>query len=132
MVGSALDQCVCIRKSDQTVLKDVFAPQRPPDRYREEFGVELVLRRKTILANARRGILKQIINQLDTSIFLLIEIVHGTAASGRPRSSCQSFGETGSGIKSALLEGIGHMPHHVAKDVIDAIDRAAARADCGK
>jgi len=38
----------------EKTLKEVFAAQSRPKKYRQKFGVELVLRQKTILANARQ------------------------------------------------------------------------------
>ena len=62
--------------------KEVFAPQSIRKTYRQEFGVELVLRQKTILANARqRLILKsRIITQAPryNALIPLIESIHGT------------------------------------------------------
>jgi len=133
-LGALMISAFASEKAIKQSLKDVFAPQRPPDGYREEFGVELVLRCKTILANARqRRILKpQIINQAPrySTLSLPIEILHGTADTlVSPDLHARALAKQAPASNLTLLEGIGHMPHHVAKkDVIDAIDRAAERA----
>ena len=63
-------------------LVEVFEPQEIPNGYRENVGVELVLKRKTIRSNARqRRFLKpQIIPMVQNygSLNLPVEIIHGT------------------------------------------------------
>ena len=103
----------------KTSLKEAFAPQSPSQTHRQEFGVELVLRKKTILANARqRRILKQqIIAQAPrySALTLPIEIIHGiedTVVS--PGVHAKALERGAQNAHLTFLEGIGHMPHHVA------------------
>ena len=66
----------------QASLKEVFTRQSPPQKYRQELGLGLVLRQKTILANAlqRRILEPQIIKQAPDypALTLPIEIINGT------------------------------------------------------
>jgi pimeloyl-ACP methyl ester carboxylesterase len=118
---------------DQT-LQSIFAPQAVPDGYGAYVGVGLTLRRKTLRANAdqRANILEEItaLAPRYPEITLPVELVHGTADTtvGTTIHS-DKLVDIIPGATLDRLDGIGHMPHHVAQDaVIAAIDRAAARA----
>ena len=81
-VGTLFISAFAPERLIQASLKEVFTPQSPPKKYGQEIGVELVLRQKTILANAlQRRILKpQIIEQAPDypALTLPIEIINGT------------------------------------------------------
>lgn len=118
---------------DQT-LDSIFAPQAVPVGYADYVGAGLTLRRKSLRANAdqRAGILAEI-EALHTqygNISVPTEIVHGTADATVGLSiHSEKLVRQIPGAALERLEGIGHMPHHVAEDqVVAAIDRAAARA----
>ena len=114
-------------------LDTIFSPQKPPLGYGTHIGAGLTLRRQTMQVNARhRANLKEELYALVPmypSLDLPTEIVHGDEdetvsvdihsiplARQIPRANLK------------ILEGIGHMPHHVAKDeVIGAVNRAAKR-----
>lgn len=115
-------------------IRSIFEPQHPPEGYGAHVGPGLTLRRISLRANAmQRANIKAEIEAMHTeygNVRVPTEIVHGTADT-----------TVGLSIHSALLvdqiedavltplDGIGHMPQHVAQsDVIAAIDRAAARA----
>lgn len=115
-------------------ISDVFPPQVPPDGYAEHVGAALTLRRISMRANAdqRAGLLGDIRAQVSDyeKITAPTEILHGTADTtvGLAIHS-EKLVKQIPGAALTRLDGIGHMPHHVAEDaVIAAIDRAAARA----
>jgi pimeloyl-ACP methyl ester carboxylesterase len=118
----------------ETAVKSVFDPQEPPEGYGDHIGAPLTLRRTTMRANAdqRANLLDEIEAQVGRygEISVPTEIVHGTADTTVGLSiHSEKLVRQIPGAVLTRLEGIGHMPHHVAEDaVIDAIDRAAARA----
>jgi pimeloyl-ACP methyl ester carboxylesterase len=118
----------------QQAISAVFEPQSPPDGYSDHFGAPLSLRRLSMRANAdqRANLLDEIKAQVAdyARISVPTEIVHGTADDtvGLPIHSEKLVAQI-QGAFLTRLEGIGHMPHHVAEDeIIAAIDRAAMRA----
>ena len=115
-------------------LVGVFAPQPVPTGYATGFGIPLTMSRARIRVNARhRAIISDEIDALHTrydEIEVPLEVLHGDADRTvylevhGPRMIADSRA-----ARLTVLEGIGHMPHHVAADaVIAGIDRAAARA----
>lgn len=118
---------------DQT-LRAIFAPQAVPDGYAVHVGPGLTLRRKTLRANAtQRANLLEEVRALEPHyprIAVPVELVHGSADTTVGLSiHSEKLVSRIPGATLDVLEGIGHMPHHVAQDaVIAAIDRAAARA----
>lgn len=115
-------------------LNGVFAPQSAPEGYAAHFGPGLSLRRATLRANtAQRVNLLGEISALSPrygEIAVPTEILHGTA------DTTVNFDIHSSllvdqipGARLTPLEGIGHMPQHVAvPQVVAAVDRAASRA----
>ncbi len=129
----ALTAWVPINKVEQA-LEEVFAPQQVPDGYAEHFGPGLTLRRKSLRANAaqRANLLEEIraLAPQYPRISVPTEIVHGTAdTTVHPGLHSENLARRIAGARVTWLEGIGHMPQHVAADdVVAAIDRAAQRA----
>lgn len=115
-------------------LKEIFAPQPISPGYADYAGIPLTLRRETLRANARQvsGLRPHIVEMSKRygEIKVPVEIVHGTADEVVPlRIHSEPLAGQISGAVLTRLDGIGHMPHHVAADeVIAAIDRAATRA----
>ncbi|TDK47497.1 alpha/beta hydrolase [Antarcticimicrobium luteum] len=115
-------------------LAAVFAPQPVPEGYSKHFGPGLTLRRESLRANAvQRATLLDEIRALAPHyprISVPTEIVHGTADSTvDPMLHSENLARRVPGARLTWLEGIGHMPQHVAApDVAAAIDRAARRA----
>ncbi|MCT8160405.1 alpha/beta fold hydrolase [Pseudoruegeria sp. SHC-113] len=117
-----------------TVLGNIFAPQDAPEGYQEFVGVGLTLRRGSLVANAEQvndllGHIKGI-QPFYPQISAPIEAVHGTADEIVPYAlHAEGLTERLTSANMTTLEGIGHMPHHVAPEaVVDAVDRAATRA----
>lgn len=115
-------------------LDAVFEPQEVPEGYRDGFGVALTMTRDRIRVNARhRALIDDEIEALHTrygAIEVPVEVLHGTADRivylqvHAPRFLADT-----DQARLTPLEGIGHMPHHVAPEaVVAGIDRAAARA----
>lgn len=112
----------------------VFLPQSAPRGYHAHIGAGLTLRRVSMRANAlqRANLLKEIEAQVPRygGITVPTEILHGDADT--TVSVAIHSDPLSRQIPDAVLtvlEGIGHMPHHVAPAEIDAaIDRAATRA----
>ncbi|WHZ33261.1 alpha/beta fold hydrolase [Sagittula sp. MA-2] len=119
----------------QGVVETVFDPQDMPPGYDRHIGAPLTIRRTALKANAlhRAGLLDQITElepRYDKLSVMPVELVHGTADD-----------TVGLGIHSepladrlpharlTVLEGVGHMPHHVREGaVVEAIRRAHERA----
>lgn len=135
--GASLPPLVTAFAGDQTIdraIESIFAPQAAPDDYAEYVGPGLTVRRRTLRANARqvntlRPHVVAMSRQYGT-LDLPVEIVHGTADDIVPLEvHARPLAGLAPGARLAVLDGIGHMPHHVAPEaVLDAIDRAAARA----
>ena len=115
-------------------VESVFDPQAMPRGYAQHIGAPLSLTRAALRANARhRATLKSEIRAMIPrydALDLPVEIVHGTADT--TVSIALHAEEMVAQVPTARLtrlEGIGHMPHHVAADdVAAAVDRAARRA----
>lgn len=121
------------RVVDGTV-SSIFAPQKMPDGYLEHFGDRMTLRRKTMRANAQQvnGLRPHIIEMSKRygSLNMPVEIVHGDADTIVPlQIHSLPLSQQIKGATLTVLEGIGHMPQHVAAPhVLDAIARATDRA----
>lgn len=115
-------------------IESIFAPQAAPEGYAHEVGAALVLRRFSMRANAqqvntlRPHIVKM--SQNYPGLEMPFEIVHGDADTIVPLDiHARPLSQQVRNANLTVLEGIGHMPHHVAPDAVEAaIDRAASRA----
>jgi pimeloyl-ACP methyl ester carboxylesterase len=118
----------------QPVARTVFAPQQAPTDYADRAAIELVLRPETFLANARdvAGLNAFVTRQAPryASIKAPTVIITGdrdTIVS--PDIHARAFAAKVPQSKLIVLEGVGHMPHHVAPDrVAAAIDEVATEA----
>ena len=119
----------------KSVISEIFEPQSAPAGYAEYIGASLTLRRSALRANARqRATLLDEISALAPrwdELDLPFEMVHGDADTTVGVSiHSEPLSRRLPNAHLTTLHGIGHMPHHVAQDVvIDAIDRAAERAN---
>ena len=115
-------------------LAEVFEPNEAPANYAAHIGPRLSLRLPSLRENAlqRRALLAEINAQVIhyPELTLPVEILHGTDDTIVPAAiHSEPLSRQLPGGELTLLEGIGHMPHHVAMPhIIDAIDRAAERA----
>lgn len=118
----------------ETALAGIFAPQPAPEGYGDYIGAGLTMRRESFRANAQQvnGLRPHVVamSQRYHTLNMPVEIVHGTADDVVPLDIHALPLSTQ--IPDAVLtqlDGIGHMPHHVAPDeVVAAIDRVAGRA----
>lgn len=122
---------------DDVVRKEVeavFAPQPAPKGYAHHFAARLSLRRAAMRINARmRKALHREIQDMYPrygDITVPVEIVHGTADDTVSHTlHSERLANDVANANLTLLDGVGHMPHHVAMaEVVAAVDRAAARA----
>ena len=115
-------------------VRSVFTPQDALEGYAEHLGIPLILRPAALMANARqRDTLKEDIRAIVpqyTALNLPVEIVHGDADPVVYHLiHSERLVEDVKDANLVVLEGMGHMPQHLAHDaVIAAIDRAATRA----
>jgi pimeloyl-ACP methyl ester carboxylesterase len=115
-------------------VRSAFTPQSALEGYGEHIGTPLILRPASLMANARqRATLKEDLRAIVpeyVNLNLPLEIVHGDAdpVVGLHYHATRLVQDV-KGANLVVLDGIGHMPQHLAHDeVIDAIDRAATRA----
>ena len=119
------------------VIASIFAPQAPPPGYADHIGVGISLRRETLRANARQvNSLRPHVVEMSArygELSLPVEIVHGDADTIVPLAiHSEKLAAQVAGARLTVLEGVGHMPHHVAADDVEAaVDRAVARARGG-
>jgi pimeloyl-ACP methyl ester carboxylesterase len=114
------------------VAAKVFAPQEAPADYAERAAIALVLRPESFLANARdvAGLHAFVTRQAPRYALIKAPIViitgdRDTVVS--PDIHARAFAAKVPQSKLIVLEGVGHMPHHVAPDqVVSAIDDIAA------
>jgi pimeloyl-ACP methyl ester carboxylesterase len=113
------------------VVGTVFAPQDAPADYADRAAIALVLRPQAFLANARdvAGLHAFVTRQapLYSRIKAPTVIITGdrdTVVS--PNIHARALAAALPNSKLVVLEGVGHMPHHVAPDrVVEAIDEVA-------
>jgi pimeloyl-ACP methyl ester carboxylesterase len=112
----------------------VFAPQSAPADYAARAAIALVLRPSNFIANARdlRGLSAFLTTQAPRYPAIKVPAIIITGdrdVSVTPRIHSFALVKQLPHAKLVVLEGVGHMPHHVATDrVIDAIEEIAAGA----
>lgn len=115
-------------------IDGVFAPQSAPPGYHAAIGAGLSLRRVSMRANAlhRAGLLAEVTQMQPRygEIDMPVELIHGDADTTVPLSiHSLPLSTQIPDANLRVLEGIGHMPHHSARDeTLAAIDRMAVRA----
>jgi pimeloyl-ACP methyl ester carboxylesterase len=115
----------------------VFAPQDAPTDYADRAAIALVLRPQTFLANARdvAGLHAFVTRQAPfyNRIKAPTVIITGdrdTVVS--PDIHARALAAKLPNSKLVVLDGVGHMPHHVSPDrVVAAIDEVAAESNNG-
>ena len=111
----------------------VFAPDPAPPGYADHIGARLTIRRDTMRRNARQvmGLKANLIAMEPNypALTLPVEILHGTADTTVPaRIHAIPLSDRLPNARLTLIEGAGHMPHHIHPDRLRAaIDRIAAR-----
>lgn len=117
-----------------SALDNIFAPQAVPNGYGDHIGAGLTLRRDSLRANARQitALRPQVVEMSKRyhTLNMPVEILHGEADTIVPLEvHSEPLSRQLPDATLTRMPGVGHMPHHVAPDmVIDAIHRAAQRA----
>lgn len=137
-IGSALVPplvpAVLPRDYVESTLQGVFKPNPVPDNYLSRAGVMMAIRAMTLRANNRQvNALRPHVVEMARdypSLTMPFEILHGTAdKTVYPEIHAEPLAALVGDAQVTLLNGIGHMPHHIVPDqVIAAIDRLAERA----
>ncbi|MFN7223510.1 MAG: alpha/beta fold hydrolase [Paracoccaceae bacterium] len=118
----------------RSAIDGVFKPQEPPAGYADHLGIDLTLRRASLATNVMQinGLRPEVVAMEKDypSLTLPIELVHGDADAIVPlHIHSQPLMALLPNGNLTVVAGAGHMPHHTHAEVlIDAIDRAAARA----
>jgi pimeloyl-ACP methyl ester carboxylesterase len=111
----------------------IFAPEAVPQGYGAHIGPGLTLRRASLRSNGRQVLaLKTMLTDMATgyrALTIPVEIIHGTAdTTVRPEIHAEPLLKALPNAALTLIEGAGHMPHHIHTDqIIAAIERVAAR-----
>jgi len=114
-------------------VSGVFAPDPAPPGYADHVGARLTIRRDTMRGNARQvmGLKANLIAMEPNypALTLPVEILHGTADTTVPaRIHAIPLSDRLPNARLTLIEGAGHMPHHIHPDTLRAaIDRINAR-----
>ncbi len=115
-------------------IEAVFAPQAAPEGYADYLGIDLTLRPGALAANvAQVNALRPQVEAMAArypGLSLPVELVHGDADTIVPLTvHAGPLAQLLPQVNLTVLPGAGHMPHHSHRaEVLDAIDRAAARA----
>ena len=113
-------------------VANVFEPQMPPAHYLRRAATRLVLRPKEFLANAHDvAVLKAFVTgqvpRYGTIAVPTVIIGGDRDATVRLESHARVAATLIPGAKLIVLNGIGHMPHHVSADaIVAAIDDLSA------
>ena len=133
--GALLPPLITAFASQQRIednIASIFEPQDAPDGYAHYVGATLTTRRAPFRANGRQvNSLRPHVVEMSKrygEITIPVEIIHGNADTIVPLDIHSiPLSRQIPQANLTVLDGIGHMPHHVAPDeVIAAINRAAA------
>ncbi|NNE86996.1 MAG: alpha/beta hydrolase [Silicimonas sp.] len=118
----------------ENTLQGVFKPDPVPDDYLSRAGVMMAIRAITLRANNRQvNALRPHVVEMSRDypkLTMPFEILHGTAdKTVYAEIHAEPLAALVADANVTLLDGVGHMPHHIVPDqVIDAIERLATRA----
>ena len=118
----------------EPAIASTFAPQTAPDDYAQRAAIRLLLRPGNFIANARdvAGLKDFVTSQAPRypELKMPTTVITGdrdTIVS--PRIHARALAEELPHSKLIMLEGVGHMPHHVARDrVVEAIEDVVKQA----
>ncbi|MGD1869292.1 MAG: alpha/beta fold hydrolase [Neomegalonema sp.] len=131
MLAGAVAAFVSERRA-KSGIEAIFRPQAAPDGYADYVGVALALRAATFrYNNLDIGLLKPYLKRRSPEYANLatpIEIVHGALDTIVPPDVHSiPLSQKAPNARLNLLEGVGHMPHHVAPEACEAaLDRLSA------
>ena len=118
----------------QDTVEAIFEPDPAPEGYADLSGARLILDHRRYGVNARQvnGLRPHVVEQSARydRLDVPLEIVHGTEDTIVPPDiHAHPLSEIAPTANLVMLEGTGHMPHHVTPEAVEAaIDRAAQRA----
>jgi len=116
----------------EATSRGVFAPGTMPAHYVRRAAIDLVLRPKTFLANARdvkslKAFVAAQVPRYGTITAPTVIITGDDDTTVSPQIHARALTETLPNARLVMLSGVGHMPHHLASDVVvRAIDEVAA------
>lgn len=116
------------------IIAGIFQPQLPPQGYVDHIGAGLSARRDSLRANAQQvGNLKPYLAAMARhypNLTMPIELLHGDRDTTVYLDvHARRMARDVASAHLVVMPGMGHMPHHGdPQAVVDAIDRAAARA----
>jgi len=118
----------------EDAVSGIFAPNPVPDGYIEHIGPTLTIRPASFRANTRqvntlRPHIVEMAARYPDELTMPIEIIHGDADTTVPLAiHSVPLSNRAPDANLTVLNGVGHMPHHSAPQIIeDAIDRIAAK-----
>ena len=115
------------------LVRRVFAPNPVPAAFEAGFPIEMALRPAQLLADAEdlRSLNPCVARMREryAAIAVPVEVVSGAAdLVAEPGRHAVPLAALLPDARLTLIDGVGHMPHHIAPAaVMEAIDRAAAR-----
>ncbi len=138
-IGGALAAPIISAFASDTQIEDaiesIFAPQSVPDGYMDYIGATLTLRPASFRANARqvntvRPHIVDMSMRYASELSVPLEIIHGDQDTTVPLTVHSiPLKDAVPHANLTVLEGVGHMPHHAAPELVEAaIDRIAAQA----
>lgn len=139
VIGGALVPPIISAFASQQQVRDtiagIFAPQPVPEGYIAHIGAPLTMRPSSFRANTRqvntlRPHVVEMSARYAAEFAMPLEIIHGDRDTTVPLAIHSiPLSEAVAHARLTVLEGVGHMPHHAAPEVvISAIDRIAQQA----
>ncbi len=136
--GAIVPPLVGALTTDQRIeaaIDPIFAPQPVPDGYVDHIGGQLTVRPASFRANTRqvntlRPHIVEMAGRYGEEFQMPLEIIHGDEDKTVPLEIHSiPLSQAVPHANLTVLNGVGHMPHHAAPDVVEAaIDRIAAQA----
>ncbi len=136
--GALLPPLISAYASDQQLegaISSIFTPQPVPEGYIGYIGATLTIRPDSLRANTRqvntlRPHIVDMAPRYTAELTVPLEILHGDRDTTVPLAIHSiPLDAAVPHANLTVLEGVGHMPHHAAPDlVLAAIDRIAAQA----
>jgi pimeloyl-ACP methyl ester carboxylesterase len=117
----------------EAALAATFAPDPVPPGYREGIGIGLTLRRASLRANGRqvRALLGHVraMSPRYGGLAVPVELLHGRAdTTVAARVHSEPLARILPRARLTLIDGAGHMPHHIHPDLVVAAVRRLAAA----
>lgn len=135
--GAVIPPLIAAYASDtqiENAVRGIFDPQDVPPGYIDHIGAPLTIRPENFRANTRqvntlRPHIVRMAPRYASELTMPIEIIHGDADETVPLDIHSiPLRDAAPRVNLTVLEGVGHMPHHAAPELVDAaIERIAAQ-----